>query len=74
MVKPAYTLQSHDGVLLLLSFSFLKLLFNHELLHQNKGENAEGSALLWWRTGKQISLVCLQHLQSLYLVSEEELQ
>lgn len=78
-VKPAYTLQSHNGVLLLLTFFFFQSSINMELQQQTKGifckhVKAGWTALHWWAVREQISHVQSQQRQTLYLVSEEELQ
>lgn len=73
-VKPAHTLQSHSGVLLLLEFIFF---FRHYLMQnycgKNRCESRKDSTPLVGKIVKQISLVQSQQ-RSLYLVPEEELQ
>lgn len=80
-VKPAYTLQSHNGALLLLTFFLvICLILNYStgkilLFFKNKRMKGEGTALRWWRN-REAGFTPSNHQQrqSLYLVSEEELQ
>lgn len=76
-VKPADTLQNHNGVLLLLSFFFFQSLLNMELQQQTfffyQHVKAEWTALHWWGIREQISHIQSQQRQPHYLVSEEEL-
>lgn len=79
-VKPAYTLQSHNGVLLLLTFFFFQIIYKYGTTATNKRlffckrVKAGWTALHWWGVREQISHVQSQQRQTLYLVSEEELQ
>lgn len=83
-VKPAYTLQSHNGVLLLLPLTFFlfvtRYLFDFKLQQRAKyffceRLKGEGTALHWWRNREAgFTPSNQQQQQSLYLVSEEELQ